>query len=781
MQRHIPPLSEPAFPQTRRLGWRERCPLLGNSMENVAVEQLLATTHLTSQVDIKQLLSSEYDSSVEDGAPSSMEESSSPWGKAAAMLESPSDEYEPSSVRTLGGKLQGALAARNAELSELEKLYRKERRRDREAIRQLRGDNEALQRTTAAAQTRATGELRAYRLSVEAVHARSRAELDELRSQLQALQQEVPTLRAALAASKSDFAQLSVDAPTYEVLRKRPSDELSVVEHVQMRVFDLVAAAERRGAVSAAAAPALSTSAHAVASASSSSAAAAAGAPPEASGGSWALRQVEAAAQDALTARLNEANARAEQRHAEAEEARAECRRLRQEAMIAAATPEGQARSEMNAARKQVAELQAVVADAKERAASASAERDRGVRRATEAEATCAFLTQDKEYLKTQVASLEERASAAEQRVAKKDAALAELKAELSMAKQELLANARGAAEEFAVRLESERQRWERHAEASQHAHGEAHQMSLSTHKDARELALAEADKWQTRYVQLQREHDSTVREAAEASGRAHAQSAELRAECKLRAFEAERLRMQAEGAVVSARQSQVDFEAASQKLEVLRAEYYRLQSASAAKVATLEASHAALSERVGTYERLEEQLDQAVLQLGAAAYETGSGAPVPSTAVQPFLRVPSSSQRRMEQCLGLARDLVSAQRRAAEAEAQRATATAEQTRLQGVVAELQRRVHATAGSTQGYLADQLEQAEKARMELEARTASLQQQLVEHADALAGARQQNELLLRDLESLLSQRGSLDALRTTLSRLLPAELAPAIAS
>ena len=744
-------------------------------MENVAVEQLLATTHLTSQVDIKQLLSSEYDSSVEDGAPSSMDESSSPWGKATATLESPSDEYEPSSVRTLGGKLQGALAARNAELSELEKLYRKERRRDREAIRQLRSDNEALQRTAAAAQTRATGELRAYRLSVEAVHARSRAELDELRSQLQALQQEVPTLRAALASSKSDFAQLSVDAPTYEVLRKRPSDELSVVEHVQMRVFDLVAAAERRGAVSAAAAPALTTSAHAAA------AAAAAGAPPEASGGSWALRQAEAAAQDALTARLNEANARAEQRHAEAEEARAECRRLRQEAMIAAATPEGQARSEMNAARKQVAELQAVVADAKERAASASAERDRGVQRATEAEATCAFLTQDKEYLKTQVASLEERASAAEQRVAKKDAALAELKAELSMAKQELLANARGAAEEFTVRLENERQRWERHAEASKHAHGEAHQMSLSTHKDARELALAEADKWQTRYVQLQREHDSTVREAAEAAGRAHAQSAELRAECKLRAFEAERLRMQAEGAVVSARQSQVDFEAASQKLEVLRAEYYRLQSASAAKVATLEASHAALSERVGTYERLEEQLDQAVLQLGAASYETGSGAPVPSTAVQPFLRVPSSSQRRMEQCLGLARDLVSAQRRAAEAEAQRATATAEQTRLQGVVAELQRRVNATAGSTQGYLADQLEQAEKARIELEARTASLQQQLVEHADALAGARQQNELLLRDLESLLSQRGSLDALRTTLSRLLPAELAPANAS
>ena len=379
--------------------------------------------------------------------------------------------------------------------------------------------------------------------------------------------------------------------------------------------------------------------------------------------------------------------------------------------------------------------------------------------------------------------------------MAKKDATLAELKAEIAKLKQELLTSARGAAEEYSLRLDAERERWQAHATSAQHAHQEAHQTAVATHRDARSLALAEADKWQTRYIELQREHDASVQHAAEASGRAEAQAAELRAECKLRAFEVERLRMQAEQAVVSARQAEVDRDASTQKLEVLRAEYYRLQSADATKIASLEANGAALTERVTTYEKLEEELDRTVLMFGASAAEGaaaggggggggggagGGGAGATAGAIQPFLRVPSSSQRRMQQCLGLARDLMGAQQRAATAEEQVAAARAEAARLHGVVAEQQRRL-AQSAHPQSFLAEQLEQAEKARLELEGRMAAQQQQLVEHADALAGARQQNELLLRDLETLLSQRGSLDALRTTLSRLLPADLAPHVAA
>ena len=70
--------------------------------------------------------------------------------------------------------------------------------------------------------------------------------------------------------------------------------------------------------------------------------------------------------------------------------------------------------------------------------------------------------------------------------------------------------------------------------------------------------------------------------------------------------------------------------------------------------------------------------------------------------------------------------------------------------------------------------------AEAKRIAAEGRVATLTQSLAEATDQLSAAKGQNEQLLQDLESLLSQRGSLDALRTTLTRLLPPELGPALA-
>ena len=416
---------------------------------------------------------------------------------------------------------------------------------------------------------------------------------------------------------------------------------------------------------------------------------------------------------------------------------------------------------------------------------------ERLTREAEEGTAKASYLAQDKEYLRVQVKSLEERLSGADGRVAKKEATIAELKAELSKARDDLLQMSRGHADDTSARLEAEKLRWESHASASASAHADAHAAAVATHKDARELALIEADKWQTRYIELKREHDAAVLGAAEAAGRAEATAAELRAECKLRAFEGERLRLQCEEALVSARQAHVDCNAGDQKLELLKAEYYALQTSSATRIAELEASSASLATRVSTYEQLELELDRTVLQAGALE-ASGGGDPAEgggggggggggsSRALQPFIRVPSSAQRRMEQCLGLARDLLASQKAAAEAEAKLANATAEVARLQSVVAELQRKVQ-QAGRPQSYLAEQVETAERQRLEAEAQAASLRQKLAEHADALATARHQNDLLLRDMESLLSQRGSLDALRATLSRLLPPDLAPAIAA
>jgi chromosome segregation ATPase len=295
---------------------------------------------------------------------------------------------------------------------------------------------------------------------------------------------------------------------------------------------------------------------------------------------------------------------------------------------------------------------------------------------------------------------------------------------------------------------------------------------------------LADADKWHTRYNELRREHDANMLAAAEAAGRAEVGLAELRAENKLKAFEAERMRMQCEQAFLSARQSQVDADARAEKLEVLKAEYYALKSSTGTTIAQLQAKHDALHERVAAYEKLEEELDTAVLQSGAlAAYAAdGSGTSGASAgthvgdSVQPLIRVPSSAQRRMQQCLGLAKDLLGAQRRAEVAEAALLQQKGEVERMAGLVDELNRKLR-QAGQPHNVLAEQVELAEARRDEAEAEVRRLATQLAESKDAHSAMCQQNEQMLRDMESLLSQRGSLEALRNTLTRLLPADLAP----
>ena len=190
-------------------------------------------------------------------------------------------------------------------------------------------------------------------------------------------------------------------------------------------------------------------------------------------------------------------------------------------------------------------------------------------------------------------------------------------------------------------------------------------------------------------------------------------------------------------------------------------------------------------------YEKLEEELDRTVLGAGALEGPVGGGGgggegggggggSSSSLLLQPFLRVPSSSQRRMEQCLGLAKDLLTTQRRAEVAEAAAATYEREMGKLKEEVGELERRIQ-QGKQPQTYLADQVDVAERGRIEAQTAATALQLRLTETSNSLAAAQGQNELLLRDLELLLSQRGSLDALRATLTRLLPNELAPAIAA
>ena len=273
------------------------------------------------------------------------------------------------------------------------------------------------------------------------------------------------------------------------------------------------------------------------------------------------------------------------------------------------------------------------------------------------------FLQQDKDYLSRQVADVNERAAATEARLAKKEGKNAELKAALSAAQEKLLAATSSQAEGYAIKLEVEMAKWEQQSARAVEAAAEGAGLQVRQHKEARELAEAEAEKWHVRYEEARKQSDEHLHRAAEGAATADVQIAQLRADIRMRDFEVhapprtrplrrapagctrvtdgsppgaarppaapcpparhagpppvqvERLTAQYEQCSAGSRRGEMASNAWREKLEVLKTEYYKLKAASAARIAQLETQNEALHEKLKAYEKLEEELDKTVLQ----------------------------------------------------------------------------------------------------------------------------------------------------------------------
>lgn len=603
----------------------------------------------------------------------------------------------------------------------------------------LRSENAALRRAAMAAESRATGEIHAYQATVEASQGRTREQLMALREAQQGMQLEVPALRERLAQSKAQFSQLRISRERYEELRALPDDRVAIVEFAQMRAFELVDAAS---------------------SASRSS-------PGKAAGGE-AVR--------ALEAELKEADAQLQQAQRQAREAREETRALRAAAsspVEAAAVPArmpptrqaggglDEAEGRADSLRTALAEREAQGVRATEQAAAAGRELAEAAQRAQ-------LLALDKEYLATQVAALQERCSAHETKLLKRDAALHEIKREKDAMYEKLLAATGEAADAYSARLDAELSKWQQQAGLAQAAVESAHERQVEQLREARELAVVETDKCHTRYSELKRSHDDLVLRAAEQHAVAEVELAQLRCDLKLKAFEAGRLSLASEQQLVESRRGELTADASREKLEVTKGEYYALQASSGERVAVLEAQLRAQQERIASYDRMESELDAAVMAGGAQPGAASS------------IVVPTCAQRRLDQCVRLSAELLSAQGRVDEAGRELRGAHAEGEKLRAQLEAAERRLQ-LVHSPQKFLVEQLRAAEETAATAADKQRSAAKALAERDEALDHARAQHRLLQADLERLLQHRAPIDALRDTLSRLMAKENAPPSAS
>ena len=556
--------------------------------------------------------------------------------------------------------------------------------------------------------------LRAYKERVEAAQAATRDEVKGLRAAQAALEQEVPALRERLRAEKARFAELRMTRERYEAVRRAPDDKVSVVDWVRARAFELVGEAAKEN--------------------------------------------------ESLRFELEGAAAARKMAEAEAREAKTALARARGESgAVAAATAAAQRATAEATGAESAAELRQTARLAKAEAAAAERERAEAVSRAE-------MLLLDKAHLVTAAESAAERAASAEAKLSRKEAKVASLKAEKAELQEKLLKATSGAPDEYSRKLEGEMEKWSEQSRLAQNAAREAHDRQLAQAREAREMATADADQQAARHAELRRQYDELVVRSAEGASRAEVELAHCRAELKLKTHEAERLALQCETALADARRDEVSADAWREKLEVLRSEYYTLQADTAQRGATLEAQNGALSEKLRQYERLEEELDAAVIAAGEAA-AAGGGTPG-SDAIAPLamIRVPSAAERRVQQCLALARQAVAAQGHADEMLARQRKDGAEIARLEAALDEARGRLR-MGNSPQSVILNQLAAVEAREADVRTRLAEAQLQLAAKDDALGASQAQKALLEADLKKLLEQRGSLDLLRGTLSKLL----------
>ncbi|XP_023785518.1 progesterone-induced-blocking factor 1 isoform X2 [Cyanistes caeruleus] len=238
------------------------------------------------------------------------------------------------------------------------------------------------------------------------------------------------------------------------------------------------------------------------------------------------------------------------------------------------------------------------------------------------------LLQKDKDYLNRQNMELSVRCAHEEDR-------LERLQIQLEDAKK--------AREEMYEKYVASRDHYK--AEYEKRLHEELEQIRLKTNQEIEQLRSTSKEMYEreNRYRQMQLGTESKV--------------AELLHQSKLKSFETEHVQLMQQETAKNLSQCQMECEKYQRKLEVLTKEFYSLQSSSETRIIELQTQNSEFQARLDTYEKLEKELDEIILQTAEMEDEVeaervlfsyGYGANVPTTA-----------KRRLKQSVHLARRLL--------------------------------------------------------------------------------------------------------------------------
>ena len=510
--------------------------------------------------------------------------------------------------------------------------------------------------------------------AAEAREEHMRGLAEQTRVRLERLEEEGDRFRQGV--SEGVRRRLFVGAEAAAVLRGRRPETLDLVEHVQLEVFERMQAEYKgRDAASLDAAAALRDLRYARGECDRAKASLA-----------EAARELELLKAD------GEGAARRSSERVAALQAEVDALAAERDADRATTRAAHQARADAEAARRRVAELEADALQGGREAAAAEAAL-RKARDAAEAEAGRAatqatelkFLQREREGLAERARASEEERALAQERVRTLQETV---QANLDRYSTELLAVREKHDEKMEVEVaklsttsEKELSRIRDHTRA-------LCDRELAQLRTEKELAAAEASRATRRCEEVERTGREAETELRLQVERMQAELSGCRGDLRGRTAELQTLREAREQAEATIEELTMNGARQTQKLDVLRAEFYELRLQNGRREEELKARVTTLREQLKIYEDLELGCDAAVE--GAAA--SGGGGGERATA-ELLALVPSSAGRRMHQSLHLAKRALALEAQAQELRAEakeaglaRDRAAAELARVKGVL-----------------------------------------------------------------------------------------------
>ena len=189
---------------------------------------------------------------------------------------------------------------------------------------------------------------------------------------------------------------------------------------------------------------------------------------------------------------------------------------------------------------------------------------------------------------------------------------------------------------------------------------------------------------------------------------RLNEESSTLKLELRFKADEVTRMTSLYEEHLQKYKESQIELQTLHDKQDVIKSEYYKLESNSKQGQSDIKAENAMLKERLKNYEQIEKELDQAIMQAS-----TGEGGSELSQALAATItQAPTTAKRRIHQSLMLSNKLLTKQKELDETN-KGLKECKEKVEQQEEEIKMYKRISEKTNQPYSYLASGIEKAEK--------------------------------------------------------------------